>query len=124
VAEGTQAPLTNGSAEEPGGATADELDALLNGAFIPRSLPVTVFLPPALSSGPVVRMESPARGPVPGMVDIGVALDGDGKWGFAVRVAGASPVGFGADVDEGLGHVVRRGGIWGLAGQVWKAMAL
>jgi hypothetical protein len=114
------------------GATNTELDALLNGTYTPAVLPVTVFLPPSMSYLPgssmqtqmAVRMEVPNRGPIPGLVDIGVAVEPERKWGFMVNVSEAAPVGFGVEVDsEVLEQVVRRGGLWGLAGRVWKAMA-
>ncbi|KAH9983615.1 hypothetical protein BJV74DRAFT_612947 [Russula compacta] len=93
-------------------ATEEELRALLSGTYIPRSIPVNVYVLAPSSIG----FTFPERPPMPGMVIISVALNGAA--GATVEVQGA----MGADVQMlTLEEAVRRGGALGLPGRVWAA---
>jgi hypothetical protein len=73
----------------------------------------------------VIRMTAPGRGPVPGLLDIVVEPRLESRWGFKVSVHDSSAGPLGSDVDvEVLEHMVRRGGVLGLAGHVWATTAI
>lgn len=68
-------------------------------------------------------MSLPERPPISGFVDVVVSYDLSRPKGVKVEVGG--PMGMGIDesgVDvEKLEEVCRRGGLFGLAGRIWKA---
>lgn len=82
------------------------------GTYIPRLIPVNVYVLAPASIG----FTFPERPPMPGMVIISVGLNG--AVGATVEVQGA----MGADVQMStLEEAVRRGGALGLPGRVWAA---
>lgn len=109
-------------------------DACL-GAFVPRKIPVNVFLPspsadPLFNPAdldsismhqmqprrPKIVMTSPARHPISGLVEITVVYDETRPRGIAVELTGA----MGSDIKHDvLEEICRRGGTLGLSGRVW-----
>ena len=134
--------VVNGTVENL--ATEDMLQALMEGTHPPTRIPVEVYLPtpmdttfstvdlsfdvPAASTTPIrqppkITMSLPERPPISGFVDVVVSYDLSRPKGVKVEVGG--PMGMGIDesgVDvEKLEEVCRRGGLFGLAGRIWKA---
>ncbi|TFY69718.1 hypothetical protein EVG20_g3037 [Dentipellis fragilis] len=130
--------LTNPSAEDAtstekeGAPNEDELQALLDGTFMPRKLPVNVYLPsspvphPTLPSSalfpspsttpPRILLTLPERAPISGLVNILIEYDSAKPRGVSLQVQGA----VGVDLSiESLEETVRRGGIWGVPGKIW-----
>lgn len=71
-------------------------------------------------------MTLPEKPPISGLVEIIVAYDQSRPKGVRVEVGGGIGMGLGMDMGagvdlEGLEEVVRRGGIFGLGGRVWKS---
>jgi len=113
-------------------ATEDELQAVLSGTFIPRKIPVNVFLPqrpdplfdPGLESMTMasvdrrtrIAMTCPERPPISGVVEITVAYDETRPRGVSVELSGAMGCDLKADTLE---EISRRGGTLGLSGRVW-----
>jgi hypothetical protein len=100
------------------------------GTIAPNKLPVSVSIVPALGlpqagAHEALRLMVPGRGPVPGLLDIVVEPRAETKWGFKVAVQDASAGPLGPDVDvDVLEQIVRRGGVFGLAGRVWASSAI
>jgi hypothetical protein len=128
-----------GTAESP--ATEDMLQALLNGTYVPTKIPVEVYLPTPTNHtfsttdlsfevstapsrhAPKIMMSLPERPPISGFVEIIVSYDHTRSKGVKVEVGGGMGMiieGSGVDVEK-LEEVCRRGGVYGLAGRVWKA---
>ncbi|KAA1472784.1 hypothetical protein DENSPDRAFT_779182 [Dentipellis sp. KUC8613] len=120
------------SAEKEGAPNEDELQALLDGTFMPRRLPVNVYLPsspvphPTLASSPLfpspsttpprILLTLPERAPISGIVNILIEYDSAKPRGVSLQVQGA----VGVDLSiESLEETVRRGGIWGVPGKIW-----
>ena len=86
----------------------------------PPPAPDTLFADgePAFARAPArVVLTSPERPPISGLVEIGVSLAPARPRGGAVGVGGA----MGADVaPDALEEAVRRGGVFGLPGRVWR----
>ncbi|KAF9472140.1 hypothetical protein BDN70DRAFT_503976 [Pholiota conissans] len=110
-------------------ATEDELQALLSGTFVPRKIPVNVFLPTGVNatdnlfdiapiSGPKIVMTSPTRSPMSGLIEITVTHDESKPRGISVDVQGA--MGYELKAVE-LEEICRRGGTLGLSGRVWAS---
>lgn len=123
-------------------ATEDMLQALLTGTHAPTKIPVEIYLPtstdtfsatdlsfdvPAASllhsrQPPKIAMSVPERPPISGFVEIVVSYDHTRPKGVKVAVGAGMGMGVeGSGVDlERLEEVCRRGGVYGLAGRVWK----
>ncbi|KAG6888002.1 hypothetical protein C0992_009955 [Termitomyces sp. T32_za158] len=121
--------------------TEGELQAILDGTFPPRKIPVNVFLPshkiatdalfqtpdidgismPQLPPRrPRIVMTSPERPPISGLVEISIIYDESRPRGITVEVNGA----MGSDIQtDVLEEICRRGGTLGLAGRVWSKAA-
>ncbi|KAF8971056.1 hypothetical protein BDZ97DRAFT_1787474 [Flammula alnicola] len=115
-------------------ATEDELQAVLTGTFVPRKIPVNVFLPTgnatdtlfgpsdldfSPASGPKIVMTSPERTPISGLVEITVTHDETKPRGVSVEIQGA----MGCDLEPAdLELICRRGGTLGLPGRVWASI--
>ncbi|RDX52741.1 hypothetical protein OH76DRAFT_1400002 [Lentinus brumalis] len=135
VPEGLNMPVLGDDADD-NEVTEDDLQAVLKGSIQPRSIPVNVKLPTPPPTdrdnlfadtdmddvvGPSrhaqIKMTTPERPPISGLVDILVAFDPSRPRGVAVEISGA----MGVDVNvEVLEEVCRRGGLLGLPGRVWK----
>jgi hypothetical protein len=120
-------------------ATEDVLEALLKGIHPPTKIPVEVYIPtpsdstfstadlsfdlpaptPRTRLPPKITMSIPERPPISGFVEIVVSYDDTRPKGVRVDVGGGMGIGSGADVEK-LEEVCRRGGVFGLAGRVWK----
>ncbi|KAF9559871.1 hypothetical protein CPC08DRAFT_708496 [Agrocybe pediades] len=112
-------------------ATEEELQAILDGTYTPRKIPVNVFLPSGSptdnlfgttdlgfspASAPKIVMTSPERAPISGLVEITVTHDETKPRGVSVEVHGA----MGSDLKPAdLEEICRRGGTLGLSGRVW-----
>lgn len=122
-------------------ATEAMLQALLSGTNTPTSIPVEVYLPSTFSPGlsfdvpanprqpPKISMTLPEKPPISGLVEIIVAYDQSRPKGVRVEVGGGIGMGLGMDMGAGidveiLEEVVRRGGIFGLGGRVWKSSSV
>ncbi|KAG5725899.1 hypothetical protein E4T56_gene5116 [Termitomyces sp. T112] len=136
IAEGLRSSTEKSTNE--GGATEEELQAILDGSLPPRKIPVNVFLPsqniatdtlfqtpdmdgisiPHLPPRrPRIVMTSPERPPISGLVEITIIYDESRPRGIAVEVNGA----MGSDIQtDVLEEICRRGGTLGLAGRVWS----
>ncbi|KAK7035222.1 hypothetical protein VNI00_011989 [Paramarasmius palmivorus] len=108
----------------------DVLQAVLDGTFKPRKIPVNVSLPsgatdPLFDSRdldsmtrmrPRIVMTSPERPPISGLVEINVSYDETKPRGISVDVSGA----MGADLKpETMEEICRRGGVLSLPGRIW-----
>jgi len=115
-------------------ATEEDLQALLLGNFIPRKIPVNVFLPSAdtadnlfgptdlgfsSASTPKIVMTSPQRSSsIAGLVEITVTHDETKPRGVSVEISGA----MGSDLKlVDLEEICRRGGVLSLPGRVWAS---
>lgn len=122
-------------------ATEALLQAILSGINTPNSIPVEVYLPSTFSPGlpfdvptnlrqpPKISMTLPEKPPISGLVEIIVAYDQSRPKGVRVEVGGGIGMGLGLDMGAGidvetLEEVVRRGGIFGLGGRVWKSSSV
>jgi len=123
--------------------TDDVLQALLKGIHPPAKIPVEVYIPtptdprfsttdlsfdvpiaptPHARLPPKITMSLPERPPISGFIEIVVSYDQTRPKGVRVDVGGGmgmGVVGSGVDV-EIFEEVCRRGGMYGLAGRVWK----
>lgn len=108
--------------------TEAELEAILNGTFPPRKIPVNVFLPssapdPLFDSPetvqnrrPKIIMTVPEHPPMSGLVTITVSYNETRPRGIGIQIAGA----MGADLNtDNLEEICRRGGTLSLPGRIW-----
>ncbi|TFK44542.1 hypothetical protein BDQ12DRAFT_673182 [Crucibulum laeve] len=109
--------------------TEDELQSVLSGSFIPRKIPVNVYLPSTSGTNdtlfgtdletirrPRIVMTAPEPSPISGLIEITVSYDETKPRGIAIEVQGA----MGADIKvDVLEERSRRGGTLGLPGNVW-----
>jgi hypothetical protein len=126
--------------------TEDMLQAFLTGTHTPYKIPVEIYIPTPADSTfsttdlsfdvpaaptpharlpPKITMSLPERPPISGFVEIVVSHDHSRSKGVKVDVGGGMGMGIeGSGIDvEKLEEVCRRGGIYGLAGRVWKGLS-